>query len=294
MEDLNAKDMEVDLEVSESQVGDVKAGQSVTYTVDAYPNQTFTGTITQVYPTPTTSSDVTQYEVVATVDNSSGDLKPGMTASAEIQTENLTHVITVPAIALHDVNGIEGVYVEGKKPAGSGFKFAGGTGNSSSGGSGTTNSSSGGTGGFGGFAHGNGTSGSGTGGGYGGFSRGGSTGGSSTGSSGSAGTGSSSGSQSGGFSFGGSKSGKSSSNPTVPAGTYFQPVQVGVMGTSTVQITSGLTAGQKILLTLPGETASALVQAESSGTTGRGFGGAFGGGGFTGGSVRTFGGGGRG
>lgn len=258
MEDLNAKDLEVNLQVSESQIASVQPGDTVAITVPAYPNQNFSGTITQVYPVPQVSSNVTQYTVIATVNDSSGELKPGMTASAIITTAQKTHVLTVPAIALHQLGSREGVYVEGSASS-SGSGFAGNAG----GGNITQGSASGGS----GFA-GSGTKGSGSNGGGAGSRASGGSGGSRAG---------------GGFAASGSKK-----NALIPAGSHFQPVQVGLMGSNTVEITGGLQAGDKILIVLPESVAAAQAQATSTfgGRGGFGFGGGFargGGGGAAGG-----------
>ncbi|WP_156468453.1 efflux RND transporter periplasmic adaptor subunit, partial [Alicyclobacillus mali (ex Roth et al. 2021)] len=241
LEDLNPSDLQVDLEVNESQIGQVNSGDSVAFTVDAYPNKTFSGTVVQVYPTPTTTNDVTQYEVVASVDNAGGLLKPGMTASADIVTSTLQHVLAVPAIALHQVGSVEGVFVVGTRPVGSAF----------SGGNQASFRQSG-------NGIGNGT--------YNGPENGSENA--------SVGQGGFSSSGHGGFRTG----------SFAPKGTYFQPVQVGVMGNNLVQIVAGLEPGEKILLTLPESTASALVQSESSTSPFR-FGAGFGGG-FAGGAAR--------
>lgn len=251
MDDMNSHDLDVTLDVAESQIGSVHAGESLTLTVPAYPNKTFTGTITQVYPTPQVVSNVTEFTVVGTVSNASGLLKPGMTASADVQTASVTHVLTIPAIALQQVGSVEGVYVEGK-PSKTAFA-AGGFGKSGSG--------------KGGFGKGNfgkgGSSGA-----TGGFSKGGFGGG----------AGAAGGSTKGGFGGFAGASGASHgfTNKNLPAGVYFQPVQLGLQGSYLVQVTSGLSAGEKILLTLPGKTASALVASQSSGHPF--FGGGFGGG----------------
>ncbi|SIT09439.1 HlyD family secretion protein [Alicyclobacillus vulcanalis] len=230
LEDLNPTDLQVDLEVDESQIGQVKVGDPVTFTVDAYPNETFSGTIVQIYPTPTTTSDVTQYEVVASVNNASGKLKPGMTASATVVTSTLTHVLAVPAIALHQIGSIEGVFVVGTRPKSEHFSFTNETGTNPPLGNGSAHS----------FA--------------------------------SASARGSSGNQTGTFASRGTAGAFHAS--LAPKGTYFQPVQVGVIGQNEVQILSGLAPGEKILLTLPESTASTIVQSESSATPFR-FGGGF-------------------
>lgn len=81
----NLKTLEVDTNVSESDVGGMKAGDPTTFTVDAYPNRTFQGTIAQVRLNPQTAHNVVTYYAVVNVKNDDLlALKPGMTASTQI------------------------------------------------------------------------------------------------------------------------------------------------------------------------------------------------------------------
>ncbi len=92
--------MQIEVNVSEADIGDVKEGQEVTYTLDGYPNSIFNGKVTQVRISPTTVSNVVTYSVIVTVDNSDLKLKPGMTANVSIITAKNEDVLTVPNIAL--------------------------------------------------------------------------------------------------------------------------------------------------------------------------------------------------
>src|SRR5262249_16852668 len=83
-EDL--KKMQVDTNVSESDVGRVREQQPATFTVDAYPGRPFHGTVDQVRNAPITVQNVVTYDVVVAVDNDKLELKPGMTANASITT----------------------------------------------------------------------------------------------------------------------------------------------------------------------------------------------------------------
>ncbi len=116
LDDSVKSDLQVNIQVSQSQIGSVQAGQPVSLTVSAYPGVTFHGTVTQVYPTPQVVSNVTEYTVMATVTNTSGQLKSGMTANVVIQTAQKQHVLTVPAISLQQLGTAEGVYVYGSRP----------------------------------------------------------------------------------------------------------------------------------------------------------------------------------
>lgn len=92
--------MEVDLSVGEPDIGNVRAGETVTFTVLAYPNRTFVGKVSQVRINPTITTNVVTYTTVVLVDNSDGKLLPGMTANASIQTAKAANAIVVPVAAL--------------------------------------------------------------------------------------------------------------------------------------------------------------------------------------------------
>lgn len=92
--------MQIEVNVSEADIGDVKEGQEVTYTLDGYPNSVFNGKVTQVRISPTTVSNVVTYSVIVTVDNKDLKLKPGMTANVSIITAKNENVLSVPNIAL--------------------------------------------------------------------------------------------------------------------------------------------------------------------------------------------------
>lgn len=86
--------------VDEADIGQVKVGQHVTFTVDAYTNDTFSGTVTQVRLNPTTESNVVTYEVIVNAANPDHKLIPGMTANLTIYTLELNDIIAVPLKAL--------------------------------------------------------------------------------------------------------------------------------------------------------------------------------------------------
>ena len=92
--------MEVDTNVSESDIGAIKEGNAARFTVDAYPNRVFQGTVAQVRQSPQTVQNVVTYDVVVNVDNSDHALKPGMTASVQLITAERTNVVRVPDQAL--------------------------------------------------------------------------------------------------------------------------------------------------------------------------------------------------
>jgi len=92
--------MQVNANVSESDIGTVAEGQAATFTVDAYPGREFGGAVIQVRNAPITVSNVVTYDVVIGVDNSDLVLKPGMTATVSIVTARRDGVLRLPIRAL--------------------------------------------------------------------------------------------------------------------------------------------------------------------------------------------------
>ena len=92
--------MQVIADIDEADIGDVKEGERVNFTVDAYPDDTFEGRVTQVRQVATTESNVVTYEVVISAPNADLKLKPGLTANVTIYTQELNNVLTVPTKAL--------------------------------------------------------------------------------------------------------------------------------------------------------------------------------------------------
>lgn len=94
------ENMQVVGNVDEADIGQVKVGQHVTFTVDAYPDDVFSGTVTQVRLNPTTTSNVVTYEVIVNAPNPDLKLIPGMTANLTIYTLELDNTLAVPLKAL--------------------------------------------------------------------------------------------------------------------------------------------------------------------------------------------------
>ena len=92
--------MQVEADVDEADIGQVKTGQRVTFTVDAYMNDVFEGTVNQIRMKPTTTSNVVTYTVIIEAPNPDQKLFPGMTASVTIVTEEQTG-LAVPAEAFN-------------------------------------------------------------------------------------------------------------------------------------------------------------------------------------------------
>lgn len=92
--------MQIEVNVSEADIGEVKEGQDVKYTLDGYPDSTFRGKVTQVRLDSTTTSNVVTYTVIVSVNNEDLKLKPGMTTNVSIITKKSTDVKCVPSMAL--------------------------------------------------------------------------------------------------------------------------------------------------------------------------------------------------
>lgn len=92
--------MEIDLAVGEPDIGSVRVGQPVDFTVLAYPDHTFHGTVAQVRENPTTIQNVVTYDTVVYENNADGRLRPGMTANASINVARANDALVVPLAAL--------------------------------------------------------------------------------------------------------------------------------------------------------------------------------------------------
>lgn len=94
------REMQVEADVDEADIGNVQEGQRVSFTVDAYLGEVFEGTVTQVRLDPTVTSNVVTYTVVIRADNPDLKLKPGLTATISIYTLELKDVLTTEAKTL--------------------------------------------------------------------------------------------------------------------------------------------------------------------------------------------------
>jgi HlyD family secretion protein len=120
--------MELQVNIDEADVGEVKAGQTVGFTVDAYPGRVFPGRITQVRFQSTTTSGVVTYTAVITVSNPEMLLRPGMTATASITVKEVKSALLTPNTALRftpaaqseqeDKRGFLGKLMPGPPPMG--------------------------------------------------------------------------------------------------------------------------------------------------------------------------------
>lgn len=92
--------MQVQASVDEADIGNVKKGQRVVFTVDAFPNDTFSGTVKEIRLRPSVSSNVVTYTTIVDAPNAELKLKPGMTASITVYTKEVNNILLVPAQAL--------------------------------------------------------------------------------------------------------------------------------------------------------------------------------------------------
>src|SRR3954471_1742679 len=93
-------EMQILASVDEGDIGAIKDGLPVQFTVQAYPGQTFTGAVRQVRLQSTTQENVVTYTAVVSVKNQGGKLLPGMTATVQFETASADDVLTVPNAAL--------------------------------------------------------------------------------------------------------------------------------------------------------------------------------------------------
>ena len=87
--------MQIEASISEADIGNIKKGQNVDFTVDAFPVETFHGVVDQVRLNPTTEQNVVIYNVIIKIDNKEGKLLPGMTAFVDVDTLRKNNVLTV-------------------------------------------------------------------------------------------------------------------------------------------------------------------------------------------------------
>jgi len=92
--------MEIDTSVDESDISRIKVGQPASFTVDAYPDQLFTGSVIQIRNAPVVTQNVVTYVTVIGVNNKELKLKPGMTANVAVQTQKKDDVVKLPSAAL--------------------------------------------------------------------------------------------------------------------------------------------------------------------------------------------------
>ena len=107
--------MEIETLVDESDIGQVKNGQKVKFTVDAYPNETFTGKVRLISRSATTENNVIYYKVYVTVDDAKGKLLPTMTARTEIIIDEANDVTIVPLNCVYNDGSRHYVKVYNKK-----------------------------------------------------------------------------------------------------------------------------------------------------------------------------------
>ena len=87
--------MQIEASISEADIGSIKKGQNVNFTVDAFPVETFHGVVDQIRLNPTTDQNVVIYNVIIKIDNKEGKLLPGMTAFVDVDTLRKDNVLSV-------------------------------------------------------------------------------------------------------------------------------------------------------------------------------------------------------
>jgi len=110
--------LQVDALIDETDIGKVKVGDAASFTVDSYPDEEFEGKVTAIYPTAIIDQNVVNYDVVVTIANPRGMLRPDMTANVTINIASRSDVLAVPTKAIRREEGAKVVYVLDKgKPA---------------------------------------------------------------------------------------------------------------------------------------------------------------------------------
>ena len=148
--------MEVNASIDEADIGRVRVGQDVTFTVDAFPDQEFKGRVEQIRLQPLTTNNVVTYNTIISVDNSSLKLMPGMTATVSVAVRQANNALRLPTSALRfRPEGFEAA--AGPRPAaggpgGGGAQQAGGAGGPGAAGAARARGQGQGGGGFGGGA----------------------------------------------------------------------------------------------------------------------------------------------
>jgi HlyD family secretion protein len=132
----NLSDMQVDASIDESDVGRIRSGQKASFTVDAYPGQTFEGEVKQVRKAAQNVANVVTYVAVVGFTNSGGKLLPGMTANVRLVTDQRADVLKVPNAALR-------VRIAGVEPASQGASAAGGAASGAAAGTNTSSAAGG-------------------------------------------------------------------------------------------------------------------------------------------------------
>ncbi len=114
----NLRDMQVEASIDEADVGRIRTGQKASFTVDAYPGQTFEGQIAQVRKAALNVANVVTYVAVVTFSNTDGRLLPGMTANVRVVTDQRENALKVPNAALRvRIAGVEPAAAPSATPA---------------------------------------------------------------------------------------------------------------------------------------------------------------------------------
>lgn len=114
------REMQIDTAIAEADIGTIRLGHPVRFSVDAFPERQFEGTVRQVRLNPTNQQNVVTYNVVVAVNNADGQLLPGMTAHVRITTQRRENALRVPNAALRFRPAQAAPLAQPRQPAGSG------------------------------------------------------------------------------------------------------------------------------------------------------------------------------
>jgi HlyD family secretion protein len=113
---IDASSVDLPVQIDETEISQVKVGQKVDVTLDAFSNETFHGTVTAISPSATVVSNIAVFYVTVNVPNPDGRLRPGMTAEGEILIQEIPNAIIIPKRAVQTVRNR--AYVDVQKPDG--------------------------------------------------------------------------------------------------------------------------------------------------------------------------------
>ncbi|HEU4743202.1 MAG TPA: efflux RND transporter periplasmic adaptor subunit [Meiothermus sp.] len=113
---IDASSVDLPVQIDETEISQVKVGQKVDVTLDAFSNETFPGTVTAISPSATVVSNIAVFYVTVNVPNPDGRLRPGMTAEGEILIQEIPNAIIIPKRAVQTVRNR--AYVDVRKPDG--------------------------------------------------------------------------------------------------------------------------------------------------------------------------------
>ena len=121
---MDVSSPQVQAQISEADIGKIQPGQKANFTLTAFPGRTFTGTVANIQPSGTTTSNVVTYNVLVSVDNTDVTLLPSMTATVTIITQESDNAVIVPNSAISYAETAGGGRVAGAGAQGQGQRNA--------------------------------------------------------------------------------------------------------------------------------------------------------------------------